>query len=41
MYKLIAGIDLHGNNLVIGLINQDGKRITHQKLDCDLKQVTD
>jgi predicted NBD/HSP70 family sugar kinase len=24
--KLIAGIDLHGNNLVIGVINQDGRR---------------
>src|SRR6266480_3772844 len=39
--KLIAGIDLHGNNLVIGLINQDGKRIMHRKLDCELKQVLD
>jgi transposase len=36
---LIAGIDLHGNNLVIGVINQDGKRVMHQKLDCDLEQV--
>ena len=39
--KLIAGIDLHSNNLVIGVINQDGKRIAHRKLDCDLKQVTE
>ena len=39
--KSIAGIDLHGNNLVIGIINQDGKRIVHRKLDCDLKQVTE
>jgi transposase len=37
--KLMAGIDLHGNNLVIGVINQDGKRIKHQKLECDLEQV--
>ncbi len=37
--KLIAGIDLHGNNLVIGVMNQDGKRIIHRKLDCELKQV--
>jgi len=37
---LIAGIDLHGNNVMIGVINQDGKRITHRKLECDLKQVT-
>ena len=38
---VIAGIDLHGNNLVIGVINQDGKRLEHRKLDCDLKQVID
>ena len=37
--KLIAGIDLHGNNLVIGVMNQDGKRIAHRKLDCELDQV--
>ena len=37
--KLIAGIDLHSNNLVIGVINQDGKRIRHQKLDCSSKCV--
>jgi transposase len=37
--KLIAGIDLHGNNVMIGVINQDGKRIAHRKLDCDLKEV--
>jgi transposase len=37
--KYIAGIDLHGNNLVIGLINQDGKRVSHRKLDCELQQV--
>jgi transposase len=41
MDKLIAGIDLHGNNLVIGVINQDGKRLLHRKLDCDLEQVMD
>lgn len=35
----MAGIDLHSNNLVIGVINQDGKRIAHRKLDCDLEQV--
>src|SRR5215510_3291132 len=37
--KLIAGIDLHGNKLVIGVINQDGKRLTHRKLDCKLEAV--
>ena len=39
--KLIAGIDLHGNNLVIGLMSQDGKRVTHRKLGCDLDQVVE
>jgi len=35
----MAGIDLHGNNLVIGVINQDGTRLLHRKLDCSLEQV--
>src|SRR5262252_5291285 len=39
--KLNAGIDLHSNNLVIGVINQEGKRVTHRKLDCDLQQVSE
>lgn len=39
--KLIAGIDLHSNNVMIAVINQDGKRVAHRKLDCDLKQVTE
>ena len=38
--KLIAGMDLHSNNVVIGVINQDGKRVAHRKVECDLKQVT-
>jgi transposase len=38
---LIAGIDLHGNNLVIGVINQDGERLMHRKLECELNQVLD
>jgi transposase len=37
--KVIAGIDLHSNNLVIGVMSQDGKRLSHGKLDCDLKEV--
>jgi transposase len=37
--KLIAGIDLHSNNVMIGIINQDGKRIAHRKLECDLNEV--
>src|SRR5437588_1893373 len=37
--KLIAGIDLHSNNLMIGVINQDGRRVAHRKLECDLNEV--
>jgi len=39
--KLIAGLDLHSNNVMIGLMNQDGKRVAHRKLDCNLKEVAD
>jgi transposase len=35
----MAGIDLHSNNLVIGIVDQAGRRIKHQKLDCNLQQV--
>src|SRR3974390_2480990 len=37
--KLIAGIDLHSDNLMIAIINQDGKRVAHRKLECNLKEV--
>lgn len=37
--KVIAGIDLHGNNLIIGLMDQNGKRLTHQTLECELGKV--
>src|SRR5271157_3530611 len=37
--KLIAGLDLHSNNVMIGVINQDGERVAHRKVDCDLDQV--
>ncbi len=36
---VMAGIDLHSNNLMIGIVDQDGQRLKHQKLDCDLGQV--
>lgn len=39
--KLIAGLDLHSNNVMIGVIDLDGKRVAHRKLGCDLKQVTE
>jgi len=39
--KLIAGLDLHSNNVMIGVINQDGQRVTHRKLDCDLDAIVE
>jgi transposase len=39
MKKLMAGIDLHSNNVVIAIMEQDGQRVGHQKLECDLKQI--
>ena len=39
MNKVMAGIDLHSNNLVIGIMDMDGKRVASQKLACKLKEV--
>src|ERR1019366_644227 len=39
MKKVMAGIDLHSNNLVVGIMDQDGKRIGQQKLPCELEAV--
>jgi transposase len=39
MKKLIAGMDLHSNNVVIGLMDMDGQRVAHQKVECKLSQV--
>jgi len=35
----MAGIDLHSNNAMVGLVDQDGARVAHQKLQCDLKEI--
>jgi len=37
--KVMAGIDLHSNNLVIGLLDLEGRRLGHRKLDCELEKV--
>lgn len=37
--KVIAGIDLHGNNVVIAIIDQDGKRLEHKKVGTSLEEV--
>ena len=34
MNKVMAGIDLHSNNIVVGLIDSEGKRLAQQKLPC-------
>lgn len=39
MNKIMAGIDLHSNNAMVGLMDQEGRRLGHQKVDCDLKQI--
>src|SRR5882762_955382 len=40
MKKVMAGIDLHSNNVVIGIMDSDGKRVSSAKLPCELKAVT-
>jgi transposase len=37
--KLYAGIDLHSNNVMFGIVNQDGHRVVHRKLECNLDGV--
>ncbi len=36
---LMAGMDLHSNNVMIGVMDQNGRRLKHQKLPCDFKAV--
>jgi transposase len=37
--QLFAGLDLHSNNVMVGIVNQEGKRVGHRKLDCDLGAI--
>jgi transposase len=39
MKKVMAGIDLHSNNVVIGIVDKDGKRVANRKVPCDLQEV--
>lgn len=39
MNNIYAGIDLHSNNLVCALVDQDGHRLKHKRLDNRLSQV--
>ena len=37
--KIMAGIDLHSNNALCALVDQDGKRLLHRKLPCSLPAI--
>ena len=37
--EVFAGIDLHSNNVMIGIVDESGQRLKEQKLDCDLNQI--
>jgi transposase len=39
MKDLMAGIDLHSNNIMVGLMDAEGKRVAQQKLPCDLEDI--
>ena len=37
--SVFAGIDLHSNNVMIGIVDQSGQRLKFQKLECDLQKL--
>jgi len=39
MKKLVAGMDLHSNNVVIGIMDADGRRVATGKVACELQAV--
>jgi len=39
MKKVVAGMDLHSNNVVIGIMEMEGKRVASRKVPCELKEV--
>src|SRR6266446_8528190 len=39
MKDLMAGMDLHSNNIMVGLVDQEGRRVAQQKLPCELKRI--
>ncbi len=39
MKKVVAGMDLHSNNVVIGIMDMDGKRVASRKVACELSEV--
>lgn len=41
MKDLMAGLDLHSNNIVAALVDLKGSRVAHRKLDCELEAVVE
>src|SRR5947207_4513091 len=39
MDKVVAGMDLHSNNVMIGVMDMGGKRLASRKVGCELKEV--
>ena len=39
MKKVVAGMDLHSNNVMIGIMDMDGKRLVSRKAPCDLDEI--
>ena len=39
MNKVMAGIDLHSNNAMVGVVDKAGGRLAHQKVECELKEI--
>src|SRR4051794_8523792 len=39
MKKLMAGVDLHSNKNVVGLMDEGGERGGDRKLDCELPKI--
>lgn len=39
MRDIMAAIDLHSNNLVLALMDKDGKRLLHKKLPCEVELI--
>jgi transposase len=37
--KVMAGIDLHSNNAMCGIVDSAGKRLLHKKVPCELPRV--
>lgn len=37
--KIMVGIDLHSNNVLCDLMEENGRRVLHQKVPCELKTI--